>query len=185
MHHRFAFIAGLVPCLLALLIITGPARAGELSDEARAAIEAVGGPFTADEFERFLTDLPTLPELTARGADAAPDAILPEEVVDTIRDLGWDEERFFYIYGHAVTVLSLDQMDRTMDLMRAQLAAMPAQEREAIERMMDDEAQGDPMAAQLKALRDEVDGEVPASEQALVLENAARLREALGIPDEL
>jgi hypothetical protein len=44
--------------------------------------------------------------------------------------------------------------------------------------------QGDPMSAQLQAVRDEVDSEVPASEQSLITANADRLRKALGIPAE-
>lgn len=176
---------------LLLVLAAGQAQAGALSEEARLVVEAAGGPFTADEFERFLTDLPTIPELTALGADnteaGAVNAILPEEVLDTIRDMGWTEERFFYIYSHAVTVLNLDQMNQAMDQMRKQMAALPEDERQAMEQAMDamSEALGGSMSAQTQSLRDEIDSEVPASEQALILGNVDRLRTALGIPDGL
>ncbi|ADU61775.1 MAG: hypothetical protein KUA35_00590 [Pseudodesulfovibrio sp.] len=175
---------------LLLLLAAGQAQAGTLSEEARLVVEAAGGPFTADEFEKFLADLPTIPELTALGAEnteAGGNAILPEEVLDTIRDMGWTEERFFYIYSHAVTVLSLDQMNQAMEQMRAQMAALPEAERQAMEQAMDtmSEALGGSMSAQVQALKDEIDSEVPASEQALILNNVDQLRTALGIPDEL
>lgn len=194
MQRCLALCPGIVLSLL-LLLAAGQARANALSDEARLVVEAAGGPFTAAEFDKFLADLPTIPELTALGADTpegdAGNAILPEEVLDTIRDMGWTEERFFYIYSHAVTVLSLDQMTQAMEQMRAQMAALPEAEQQAMEQAMEQtmnemgETPGGSMNAQIQALKNEIDSEVPASEQALILGNVDRLRTALGIPDEL
>jgi hypothetical protein len=176
---------------LLLLLAAGQARADTLSDETHLVAETAATPFTAAEFDKFLADLPTIPELTAFGADTpeadAGNAILPEEVVDTIRDLGWTGDRFFYIYSHAVTVLSLDQTNRAMEQMREQMTALPEAERQAMEQAMDrmGETLGGSMTVQAQALKDEIDSEVPASEQALILGNVDQLRTALGIPDGL
>lgn len=189
--QRCLALCPVIALSILILLAAGQVRAGALSDEARLVVEAAGGPFTAAEFDKFLADLPTIPELTALGADTpegdAGNAILPEEVLDTIRDMGWTEERFFYIYSHAVTVLSLDQMSRAMEQMRAQMAALPEAERQAMEQAMDtmSDALGGSMSVQAQALKDEIDSEVPASEQALILGNVDRLRTALGIADEL
>jgi hypothetical protein len=172
------------------------AEAGELSDEAKAAVASVGGPFTSEEFDRFLVDLPSIPELTAMGAEAAEDGavegvddnankdILPDELLGRIRDLGWNEERFLYIYSHAVSVLSLDQMNAAMGQMQAQMASMPEEQRQAMEQMMNQMGgQDGAQNPQLQALRDELDSEIPASEQAVVMSRIGKLRTALGIPE--
>jgi hypothetical protein len=183
--NRFA-AACLCLALSALLLTPSQACARGLSPEAETAVAQAGGPFTADEFDRFLTDLSSIPELSARGMDTVedgPDATLPDEILTELNELGWNENRFFYIYSHAISVLSLDQMNRALEMMQAEMASMPAKQRQMMEQMINTQ-QGDPMSAQLQAVRDEVDSEVPASEQSLITANADRLRKALGIPAE-
>lgn len=82
----------------------------KLSEEGKTVITEMGGPFSADEFDRFLKDLPNIPGLTAESQQDMGDAsgvALSTAVMDAAKSAGWDEERFMYIYSHAMTMVSL------------------------------------------------------------------------------
>ena len=146
--------------------------------QAKAITEEVGGPFTAAEFKKFLDALPAIPGLTAQGQDAATGAALTAQIKKAAEALGWSEERFTYVYSHAVSVVSLEQVDKTMQQMQSQLDSMPAEQKQAMQQMM-----GGELEKQREAIKAEVDKQVPQSEQTIIYENIDQLRTALGLPD--
>ncbi|WP_338668346.1 hypothetical protein [Pseudodesulfovibrio methanolicus] len=150
----------------------------KLSDQGKEVVKAVGGPFTADEFRKFLDDLPKIPGLTksAQGASDASGAAMNTAVRNAIKDQGWDEDRFLYIYSHAMTMVNLDQMQRMTDQMQAQFKDMPDDQRKAMEQMLSKQIGG-----QLNDVQADVDKQVPASEQAIVRDNMDKLMRVMGI----
>ena len=151
----------------------------KLSAQGKEVVQAVGGPFDADEFDKFLADLPKISGLTAGAAQDAGDATgaaLNAKVRSTLKDLGWDEDRFLYIYSHAMAMVNLDQMQRMTDQMQAQFKDMPDEQRQAMEQMISKQIGG-----QMDDVRADVDKHVPASEQAIVSDNMATLMQAMGM----
>jgi hypothetical protein len=150
-----------------------------LSDQGKEVVQAVGGPFSAAEFKKFLADLPDIPGLTARsGQDAAniSGAALSGEVRNAIKSHGWDEDRFLYIYSHTMTMVNLDQMQRMTRQMQDQFKDMPDEQRKAMEQMLSQQIGG-----QLSAVQAEVDKQVPVSEQDIVRDNMDALLKTLGM----
>ncbi|MGE4423975.1 MAG: hypothetical protein AB7D39_16880 [Pseudodesulfovibrio sp.] len=151
----------------------------KLSDQGKEVVKAVGGPFTADEFSKFLADLPKVPGLTVKTAQDASDAsgaAMSAEVKSAIKSLGWDEDRFLYIYSHAMTMANLDQMQRMTAQMQDQFKDMPDEQRKAMEQMLSQQVGG-----QLNAVQAEVDKQVPASEQAIVRDHMGELMKTMGM----
>lgn len=151
----------------------------KLSDEGKEIAKAVGGPFTADEFEKFLADLPGIPGMTAqsqRDIGDASGAGLSAAVLGAVKARGWSEDRFMYIYSHAMTMMNVEQMHRAMGQMQDQFKDMPEEQRQAMEQMMTQQ-----MSGQMEAFQAEVDKQVPASEQAIILDNMDGLHTALGL----
>lgn len=177
----------LAPTLLCLLL-TGMLAAcsgndaaddPKLSEPGKEVVQAVGGPFTVDEFEKFLADLPKISGLTAATAQDADDATgeaLNTAVRDELRELGWDEDRFLYIYSHTVTMMNLVQMQRMTDQMEAQFKDMPDEQRKAMEQMLSQRIGG-----QLNDVQADVDKQVPASEQAIVRDRMDSLMNVMGM----
>ncbi|AMK10518.1 lipoprotein [Pseudodesulfovibrio indicus] len=170
--------------LLALFLLAGcsgdeVADDPKLSDEGKEIASAVGGPFTADEFEKFLADLPAIPGLTTQGQQdmgEVSDGPLSAAILGAVKARGWSEERFMYIYSHAMTMMNVEQMHRAMGQMQEQFKDMPAEQRQAMEQMM-----GQQLSGQMEAYQAEVDKQVPASEQAIILDNMDGLYKALGM----
>lgn len=169
--------------LLALSIL--PAACGDDAPPARpaagdqAAAAIVGGPFDEAEFRKFLKALPSIPGLTVQGQTAPTGDVLSARVKAAIRAAGWTEERFTYIYGHAVSMLTLDQVDRTARQMRRQLDGLPPEQQQMMGQVM-----GDEMEKQRRAIQTEVDKMVPGAEQTVILAHMEELRSALGMPAE-
>jgi hypothetical protein len=151
----------------------------KLSDQGKEVVQAVGGPFTADEFTKFLADLPKIPGLTAKGAQDMSDAsgaAMNAAVKSAISGLGWDEDRFLYIYSHAMTLVNLDQMQRMTEQMQAQLKDMPDEQRKTMEQMLSQQIGG-----QLDAMQAEVDKQIPDSEQSIVRDHLDELMRVMGM----
>lgn len=173
---------------LCLMLILGLVGCGgdEVADtnqsaEGKAITEEVGGPFDLDEFEKFLKDLPSVAALTGAGQQAMGQEMDPvamrAKVVDTVTDLGWSEERFMYVYSHAMSVMSLEQMDKMNEQMEAQMEGMPEAQKKMMEQMLAEQ-----MGGQMEAVKAEVNAQVPASEQAIIRDHLGDLEKAFGVP---
>lgn len=163
--------------LLSLLTACGgdDAPDSKQSAEAKAMTEELGGPFTADEFAQFLKTLPSIPGLTAQGHGAVAGDALNAQITAAAATLGWSEERFTYIYSHAISMLSMEQVDATVKQMEDQMAGMPAEQQELMKQMM-----GGELDKQRDTIKAEVDKQVPASEQKIIMDNMDELKAALG-----
>lgn len=151
----------------------------KLSETGKAIVEEVGGPFSESEFERFLADLPSIPGLTAGNREILDDDSedgLPAQMKDAIKAKGWDEQRFLYIYGHTMTMVSTQQMGKAMAEMEAQLKDMPEDQKAMMEKMLKEQ-----MGGSAEAMQSELDAQVPASEQAIIKDNMPKLHSLLGI----
>jgi hypothetical protein len=174
-----ALIFLLLPAMLAGCSGDEDADDPKLSAQGKEVVRSMGGPFTADEFDKFLADLPKVSDLAAATAPAegdTPGAALNEAVRDKLKKLGWDEDRFLYIYSHAMAMVNLDQMQRLTDRMRAQFKDLPEEQREAM-----GESFAKRIGGQMSDVRTNVDQHVPASEQAIVHKNMDKLMHAMGI----
>jgi len=174
---------------LSLLFILGLLTACGGSDETDAMqsagtesiTEKVGGPFTSSEFRKFLKDLPSVPGMTVESQAAMDDssingAILSGKVLSAVKSLGWDEDRFLYIYGQSISVMNVEQMTRIMTEMKTQMENLPEDQRQIMEQMMQSQVNG-----QMDTLKAKVDKLVPSSEQAIIRDNIDGLYNALGI----
>jgi len=179
MKKRILFLALLILVALAAACGDDAPKTDVRSAEDKAVTQAVGGPFTDAEFKKFLADLPSIPGLSAHSQTAATGDVLSDQVKDAIKACGWDEDRFTYIYGHAVSMLSLDQVERTKTEMDKQLANMPEDQQKMMRQTM-----GSEMDRQCQAIQADVDKMVPAGEQAIVRDHMDGLRSALGMPAE-
>lgn len=151
----------------------------KLSEEGKTMVTELGGPFSADEFDRFLKDLPEIPALTnfsQEGITQTSGMALRAAVKDAVEERGWDEERFMYIYGHTMHMMSLEQMDRMEQEMAAQLDGMPEEQRKMMEQMM-----GGQITAQKEAMQAEVDKQIPTSEQSIIADRMDDIHKAFGI----
>jgi hypothetical protein len=179
--QRFAL--SLLLMLAALVMLAGcgddVADDPKLSEEGKAIVEEVGGPFSASEFERFLADLPSIPGLTSESQQYIGDATgaaLTAKALAAVEAQGWDSERFMYIYSHAMTMVSAEQMSQVSEQMQAQLKDMPEEQKKVMEEML-----GQQMGGQMEAFQAELDQQVPASEQDIIKNNLPKLYSVLGI----
>lgn len=178
---KFAFSLLLVLAALTMLAGCGDDVADDpkLSEEGKAVVEEVGGPFSASEFEKFLADLPKIPGLTAESRQYVGDAsgaALTAKVIAAAESLGWDSDRFMYIYSHSMTMVSADQINKVNEQMQAQLKDMPEEQKKMMEQMLAQQGGG-----QMAAFQAELDQQVPASEQEIVKANLPELYSVLGI----
>ncbi|MEF2232149.1 MAG: hypothetical protein V3571_14550 [Pseudodesulfovibrio sp.] len=168
-------------CLfLLLLLLPGcgdGGSGGPQSPEGKAVTDQAGGPFTEREFLAFIDILPSIPGLAAQGRTAPTGDVLSAQVKAAIKDQGWSEDRFTYIYGHAVSMLSLEQVTQTLGQMEEQMESLPEEQRKLLRQGMSGEVD-----KQRQAIRAEVDKMVPASEQAIIRAHLDELRSALGMP---
>ncbi|QGY39118.1 hypothetical protein GM415_02915 [Pseudodesulfovibrio cashew] len=167
-------------CLLAACGSDEPTSESNQSPEAAAVTEAVGGPFTEAEFEKFLKDLPSMPGMTAASQQAMADgaeAALPAAIKAKAKELGWSEDRFMYMYGHSMAVLSVEQLGDMQKQMREQMADMPEAQKQMMEQMLSQQT-----GEQMDAIKAEMDKQVPASEQTIIRDNMDALCSAMGIP---
>lgn len=170
--------------LISLLMLGMLAACGDesaenttISEEGKSVTDAVGGPFDEDEFMKFLKDLPTVPGLTAHSEMGMGDGMaLPEDTRTAIKDAGWQEARFLYIYSHATSVLNLDQLDRMQEALKKQFEGMPEEQRAMMEQAM-----GQKFGQQGQDFHAEVNKQVPAEEQEIVRAHMEELRAAMGI----
>lgn len=171
--------------MLGLMLIFGLTACGgdestgtDQSPEARIMSEQAGGPFSVDEFDKFLVNLASIKGLTVQGAsnDLVDGTALSANIVNQIKELGWSEDRFMYIYSHAITVANVDQMETMTAQMTAQLDGMPTAQREMME-----QALAEQMGGQLNAIKAEMNAQVPASEQDIIRGNMEELYKALGL----
>ena len=148
------------------------------SPEAQEMTEQVGGPFTPDEYEKFLIDLPEIKSLVAKniGDGVTDNAALSAKVLSEVKGLGWNEDRFMYIYSHAVSVANVKMMEDMSAEMSAQLQNMPDDQKKIMEQAMAEQ-----MGGQMDAIKAQVDAEVPSSEQIIIRNNMSELFTALGI----
>jgi len=179
MKKRIFFLALIALAALAAACGDDTPKKDAQSAEDKAVTQAMGGPFTETEFKKFLADLPSVPGLSAHSQTAATGDVLSDQVKSAIKACGWDEDRFTYIYGHAVSMLSLDQVERTKREMEKQLANIPEEQRKMMQQTM-----GGEMDRQCQAIQADVDKMVPAGEQAIVRDHMDALRAALGMPAE-
>lgn len=156
--------------LLSFALLTG------CSEEASTNTTVAKGPLTSAELDRFIHDLPSFPGLTTNGKRAEGEMPDPEELSRQIAakadELGWDEERFMYVYSHAMSVLSMAQMEAMTERMHAMVETMPESQKAMFETRMTE---------RMNAIRAEVDKEVPLAEQEIIVENLDKLYEAFGI----
>ena len=178
------FILSLLLTLAALTLLTAcggddVADDPNLSEESKTIVEELGGPFSASEFKDFLKDLPSIPGLTAKNQEDLGEMhgeILPAAILTKVKSLGWEEERFMYMYSHTLTMVNMEQMKAMSKEVAAQIDSMPEEQKEVMEQMM-----GQKLNGQMEAYKAEMDKLVPASEQKIILDNMGELRSLFSI----
>jgi len=177
---RLTIILGLILSLCFLTACGDDVVDTNQSEEGKAITKEVGGPFSASEFKKFLTDLPSIPGLTAKSQEGmeAPvnGAMLSAKVMGAVDDLGWEPERFMYIYSHATAMLNIEQMEEMSKQMTAQMNGMPDAQKKMMEQMMAEQ-----IGNQMDAFKADVDKQVPTSEQEIIRDNMDGLYSALGL----
>lgn len=136
-------------------------------------------PFTEAEFNKFIKDIPeitrmTNPEIKAEGPKDVER--ITAKIMEATRTLGWDEQRFFYIYQQAMTVMNFEQMVLMKRQMEEQIQGLTEEEQKMVNEMMTEQPQG-----QLEMAKKQMDHQVPASEQQIVRDNLPALEDALGL----
>lgn len=171
-----AVLSLLVLCCLAACGGDDVADDPKLSEEGKEVVQAVGGPFDAAEFRKFLKVLPEIPGLTAQNAGDGSGAGMSAAVKDAIKAQGWDENRFLYIYGHAMVMANYEQMQGMTAQLQDQFKDLPEDQRKVMEQMMAQQVGG-----QVDAFKAKVDEQVPASEQAIILDHMDALMTTMGM----
>jgi len=158
-------------------------------------------PFTAEELDKFINDVPSMGDLAATAqqdlenssqtGDAATGMSeqMRDEFTEDIQKKGWDPDRFYYIYGHVMSVMSYLQMERLLvqvNPMIAQAQAMiqnsalalpPEQKNQMLREMAEQMAEGN---IEMKKARVEITKEVPASEIKLIKARQDEIQKSLG-----
>lgn len=145
-------------------------------------------PFTAEELNKFIADVPSLGDLAAStrrhletsSQSGDPSAMMSPQMCaiffGDIKEKGWDQERFAYIYAHVMGVMTFLQMEKLLPKLSPQMAQTqmmiqnnPLFTAEQKKQMLKEMAQG--MAegnADLKKARAELAKEVPTPEIELI-----------------
>ena len=169
--HRFALS---LVCLMLLLMASGCGSDEPTAENKQdmSTTEALGGPFTADELDRFLETMREMPMLSAKGQEGRYAADMDETIKAKLKDMDWDQDRFMYIYSHAGAMMSYTQMERMMDQVADQMSGPQAEQMKAM--------MGEQLDQQLAAARKDMESEVPASEQELLKDRMAEIVEVFG-----
>lgn len=157
-------------------------------------------PFTAGELDRFITDVPTMGDLatstrqdlekSSQSGDTT--AMMSPQMCSKfsgdIKEKGWDPDRFHYIYGHVMGVMTFLQMEKLLPKISPQMAQTqkmiqdnPMFTKEQKKEMLKEMAQG--MAegnADLKQARAELAKEVPTPEIKLIRARQDDILKSLG-----
>ncbi len=170
-----------------------------------SASAADQAPFNADELDKFLNDLPEIPGMTANTSqnmealrqngtiDQGWMKQRQQGAVDVIQEKGWDEERFYYIFGHVMMVTSLEHLNRMTKSVAPQMAeAMQALQNnpnmtdEMKKQMMQPMGQGMAGANEdLKKMRAQVKKTVPPSERRLTQSRYSEICSIVGLPENM
>jgi len=147
-------------------------------------------PFTEKELDRFIADVPSIAGLSASlgknlaesdGSNLATADMSPEffeKYTRGIEEKGWTPERFYYIYGHVLAVLSYLQLEKLLPALAPQMVEVQKmiqdnpmfteeQKKELLTEMAQGLIEGN---AELHKAREEISREVPASEIRLIQE---------------
>jgi len=136
-------------------------------------------PLTEAEFQKFIKDIPEITRLTnpTINAEGPKDPeVLSAKIAEVTTSLGWDQQRFLYVYGQAMTVMNYEQMVLMKRQMDEQIQGLTEEEQKMVEEMMAQQPQG-----QLEAVKQQVDRQVSPAEQQIIRDNLTALEEALGL----
>ncbi len=157
-------------------------------------------PFTAGELDRFIADVPSMSDLAASAQQdleknaqsgdttAAMSTQVCSKYSGDIKEKGWDPDRFYYIYGHVIGVMSFLQMERLLPKVSPQVAQTQKmiqdnpmftkeQKKQMLKEMAQEMAEGN---AGLRQARAEMAKEVPSSEIKLIRAKQDAILESLG-----
>ena len=186
------FFMGLLSVMCAALLCV-PVHAGDQA------------PVDKGELDRFLSDLPDIPGLTAGGMrkmsamkqGQTPDMEFMtqgmEASTSAIEKKGWDTDRFYHVFGHVMMVTALENIDRLTEQVAPQMArAMKAikdnpnisqaQKKQMLQQMGQGMMEGN---AELKDMRERVKEEVPDSEKQLIRSRYSDICRIIGMPESV
>lgn len=136
-------------------------------------------PLTEAEFQKFIKDIPEITRLTnpTINAEGPKDPeVLSAKIAEVTTSLGWDQQRFLYVYGQAMTVMNYEQMVLMKRQMDEQIQGLTEEEQKMVEDMMAQQPQG-----QMEAVKQQVDRQVSPAEQQIIRDNLTALEKALGL----
>lgn len=179
----------ILPLFLSLFLVAG---CGDETPEVKpsadtgAAVESAQAemtPFTAMEFDKLLEDIPEITRLTNPVLNPELNGgkrLTPLEIADQVEaaatSLGWDSDRFMYVYSQSMAVMNLDQLSRMQARLGEQMDGMTEEQKATVRQMM-----GGNMDDRMAELQKMVDEQVPASEQKIVNARLPELYRALGV----
>ncbi len=157
-------------------------------------------PFTSGELDRFIADVPSVSDLAAsaqqdlekNAQSGDTTAMMSTQVCSkysgNIKEKGWDPDRFYYIYGHVMGVMTFLQMERLLPKLSPQLAQTQKmiqdnpfftkeQKKEMLKEMAQEMAEGN---AGMREARAEMAKEVPPSEIKLIRAKQDDILKSLG-----
>jgi len=179
----------ILPLFLFLFLFAGCAdEPSEVkpSAESETAVETAKAevpPFNAQEFDKLLEDIPEVTRMTnpalnpnMNGGKQPTPQEVADKVLEAAKSLGWDQDRFMYVYSQSMAVMNLDQLSRMQAHLGEQMEGMTEEQKATVRQMM-----GGNMEDRMTELQQMVDAQVPASEQKIVNARLPELYRALGI----
>lgn len=183
----------IVSCCVLLVSLTAIGMADAKSSNTQQ-------PFTADELDRFIADVPSMSDLAASAQQdmeknaqsgdttAAMSTQICSKYSGDIKKKGWDPDRFYYIYGHVVGVMAFLQMEKLLPKVSPQIAQTQQmiqnnpfftkeQKKEMLKEMAQEMAEGN---AGLREARAEMAKEVPVPEVKLIRARQDDILKSLG-----
>lgn len=141
--------------------------------------ELAGGIFTTEEFDRFLKNIPQITKLTNPVLETGKE-VTPEEVtqlvLETAQSLGWNENRFMYVYSQTMTVFGLDQVLEMEKQIETQMKGLTEEQQQSMRTSMEKQ-----FSAQKAKLQKQVDTQVSPEEQQIIRAKKDELYQALGL----
>ena len=153
-------------------------------------------PFTAGELDRFIADVPSMGDLassTRQGLEKSSQsgdttAMMSPQMCSKfsgdIKEKGWNPDRFHYIYGHVMGVMTFLQMEKLLPKISPQMAQTqkmiqnnPMFTKEQKKEMAQGMTEGN---ADLKTARTELAKEVPTPEIKLFRSRQDDILKSLG-----